>query len=273
MPPAFIRAYPPAQPAPGSARWLPFRNGELLLRSVDGTLAPYEGDADGLASFAPNEPMFLGTLVDLPCLTCEVAWEGPPPDGWQTVSLRNLFGQVDEISYNLAGYATQLLYWRRSSNFGAICGSTTDWFGGDWGKRCVSCGHTTYPHVSPAILALVHDGDNVLLTHKEGWGPRYSIIAGFVEPGESLEECVVREVHEEVGLEVADVSYVGSQPWPFPHQLMVGFTGRYAGGDIAIDDKELDDARWFHVDALPELPGPLSLSRQIIDGWIRSRGR
>lgn len=271
MPPAFIRAYPPAQADTTSAIWLPFRNGELLLAKQDDQLALFRGDVADLAAFAPGAPVFLGTLEGVPCVTCDASWEGDLPDGWQTLNLRSLYGQVDDASYNLAGYATQLLYWQKSSGFCAVCGSTTDWFGGDWGKRCTNCGHTTYPHVSPAILALVHDGDNVLLTHKPGWGNRYSIIAGFVEPGESLEECVKREVYEEAGLEIDDVTYFGSQSWPFPHQLMVGFLGRYTGNDIAIDDKELDDAKWFHVDALPELPGPSSLSRQIIDGWIASR--
>jgi NAD+ diphosphatase len=125
--------------------------------------------------------------------------------------------------------------------------------------------------VTPAILVLVHDGDRVLLTHKPGWGKRYSCIAGFVEPSESLEECVQREVSEEVGLEIADVSYVGSQPWPFPHQLMVGFTTRYVGGTIRLDERELDDAAWFHIDDLPEMPPPQSLAHYIITTWTASR--
>jgi NAD+ diphosphatase len=180
-----------------------------------------------------------------------------------------LFGQLDDFSYGLAGYAAQLLYWQRTSCFCGICGQRTESVSGDWGKRCTNCGHTTYPRVSPAVLALIHDGERILLVHKPGFGDMYSIIAGFVEPGESLEECVQREVYEEVGVDVSAISYVGSQPWPFPHQLMIGYTAQYAGGEICIDTTELDVAQWFHVDALPSLPGPLSLSRQMIDAWAR----
>lgn len=110
-----------------------------------------------------------------------------------------------------------------------------------------------------------------MLTHKPGWGKRFSCVAGFVEPGESLEECAQREILEEVGVEVTDVTYVGSQPWPFPHQVMVGFTARYVRGEIQLDRQELDDARWFSIDALPDMPPPLSLAHYIITSWVASK--
>jgi NAD+ diphosphatase len=147
----------------------------------------------------------------------------------------------------------------------------TEPLSGGWGRQCPNCDHITYPPVTPAILVLVHDGENVLLVHKPDWGKRYSIIAGFVEPGESLEGCVQREVREEVNVEVSDIRYIGSQPWPFPHQLMVGFTARYVLGEIRPDQQELDRAAWFHYNALPELPPPLSLARQIITTWVASQ--
>jgi NAD+ diphosphatase len=128
----------------------------------------------------------------------------------------------------------------------------------------------TYPHVSPCVIVLIHDGEHILLTHKPGWGPMHSIVAGFVEPGESLEECLVREVREEVGAEVDEVRYFHSQPWPFPHQLMIGFFARYIGGEIRPDPSELDVARWFHVDELPAIPPPLSIARRMIDAWVAS---
>jgi NAD+ diphosphatase len=117
----------------------------------------------------------------------------------------------------------------------------------------------------------VHKGEDALLVHKPGWGKRYSIIAGFVEPGESLEGCVQREVREEVNVEISEISYIGSQPWPFPHQLMVGFIARYVSGEAQPDQQELDDIAWFHHDALPELPPSLSLARQIIMTWVASQ--
>jgi NAD+ diphosphatase len=117
------------------------------------------------------------------------------------------------------------------------------------------------------VIVLVADGDRALLASKAGWGKRYSLVAGFVEPGETLEACVAREVKEEVGVDVGALRYVGSQPWPFPHQIMIGFIAEYAGGEIAIDAEELADARWFEKSALPELPPPFTISRQIIELW------
>ncbi len=120
------------------------------------------------------------------------------------------------------------------------------------------------------MLALVHNGEHILLSHKPGWGKRYSIFAGFVEPGESLEGCVSREVGEEAGITVTDVRYFGSQSWPFPSQLMVGFQARYVSGEPQADMQELDDVRWFHVDELPNLPPPLSLSYQLVKAWVKT---
>ena len=126
-----------------------------------------------------------------------------------------------------------------------------------------------YPLVTPAVLVLIEDDDRrTLLAQKDGWGNRFSVIAGFVEPGESLEQCCVREALEEVGVTVSDVRYVGSQPWPFPHQLMVAFRVRWVSGAIKRDQVELSDARWFSLDELPELPPPIALSRTLIQHWI-----
>lgn len=271
MAPIFQRAYPPAAPSSAAALWLPFHQHDLLVHEVNGTIALASGSADLLDGLMPGPSIYLGTLDGVPCLACAVQPEGGLADGWQPRNLRALYGQIDETTYRIVGYAAHMLLWQRASRFCPACGHPTEPVSGDWGRRCTNCGLTRYPQISPAILALVHDGDRVLLTHKPGWGKRYSIIAGFVEPGESLEGCVRREVAEETGVTLNAVAYVGSQPWPFPDQLMIGYMAEYAGGDIAIDDHELDDAKWFHVDALPELPPPLSLSRQIIDRWVQSR--
>ena len=268
---SFLRVYPPAQPPSGPAVWLPFQNDKILVPEQEAGVGLARGEQADLAALTLGQPVYLGTLGGLPCLTADYPPEAELPPGWRALGLRALFGHVSEDEYSLAGYAWQLLYWQRTSRFCPLCGGPTEPVGGDWGKRCTNCAHVRYPQISPAILALVHDGDNILLTHKPGWGPMFSIIAGFVEPNESLEECVHREVLEEVGLEVDSVSYRGSQPWPFPHQLMIGFFARYVSGDPLPDPTELDDARWFHVDDLPMIPQPISLSRQLIDAWIQSR--
>ena len=267
----FLRAYPPATPAAGPALHLPFRDGDLLLQGGDATggLSLVRADSEG----APEGALYLGTLDGVPCLAYPTPADN---DGVLTpVGLRSLYGRLGDDEYALAGYAAQLLHWHTISRFCSRCGQATGDAGENtWARRCPACGLSAYPPVSPAVLILVHDGaDRILLAHKPGWGARYSILAGFVEPGESLEECVAREAMEEVGLPVADVAYRGSQPWPFPHQVMIGFTARCAdpARECRLDENELDDARWFTADTLPELPGPLSLSRQLIDAWIAGR--
>ena len=270
----FVRAYPPKSLPSGSALLLPFAQDELVCRKSG------EGDAlELLTGPAPDGALYLGDLDGVPCAAY---FYEPPADDDQTetatekLGLRALFGRLEGEEYALAGYALPLLRWTKNSRFCPSCGGPTPRHDG-WGVKCGACGYSHYPPVSPAVLCLVHDGgDRILLSTKEGWGPRWSILAGFTEPGESLEGTCLRETVEEVGIEVRNPRYDGSQPWPFPQQLMVAF---WAVGDpnlpLVIDTEELKDARWFHVDELATLalPGNLSLSRATIDRWILSRGR
>jgi NAD+ diphosphatase len=261
----FQRLYPPVVPEDGPAHWLLFYGDELLF-AEGGPLTLLDGTTSRPALLEIGEPLLLGTLDGRPVMFGTLAADAPTP-GLQRYGLRALLAQADAELCMLAGYAAQLLRWARTSRFCPSCAQPLNPLDG-WGKKCASCGHTLYPPVSPATIVLIHDdADNVLLTSKPGWGQRYSLVAGFVEPGETLEQCVAREVLEEVGVDVDDIRYVGSQPWPFPHQLMVGFMARYRGGEIAIDTTELADARWFARDALPELPPPFSIARQIIEQW------
>ena len=268
----FLRAYPPAHPAPGPAFWLPFAKGELLTPArEDGTLSLYHGTQSSLDTLGLNAPLYLGTLDGVPCLTAEADPDDEAREGWMATNLRGLFGSLSDDQYRLAGYASQMLYWRRTSVFCPVCGHRTEAKEGDWGRKCPECGHVGYPRISPATLILVHDGPRILLAQKPGWGTRWSILAGFAEPGESLEDCVRREVEEEVGVALGAVAYAGSQPWPFPHQLMVGFTAEYAGGELNPDGAELERAAWFTRETLPDLPPPVSLSRQMIDRWAAQK--
>lgn len=269
MTPTFLRSYPPALPAVSPALWFPFREGELLVQQNEHGVSIISSDEASLAAVQPQTITYLGTLGDQPCMACEVSAETTLPTNWKALSLRALYEQVDVTLYGIAGYALQILLWQHNSRYCPVCSHETEIIPASWGKQCPNCGHISYPPAVPAILVLVHDGERVLLGHKPGWGRRYSILAGFVEPGESLEECVAREVMEEVGVTITDITYIGSQPWPFPHQLMVGYMARYASGDIRIDELELDDAQWFHIDSLPELPAPMSLARQIIIAWLK----
>jgi NAD+ diphosphatase len=271
--PAFVRTYPPAaKPLGEEALWFVLRGQELLVRQGASGVEVPRGDEDALFGLRPSgPPLFLGTLRGLPCVAFDLDEATPLPDGLRAMGLRALFTELDAEIYAVAGYAFQIVYWQRACAFCAFCGGRGEPVAGEWSKRCEACGHIAYPRVSPCVIVLVHDGDRVLLTHKPGWGPVYSVIAGFVEPGESLEECLEREVLEEVGAEVDEIRYFGSQPWPFPHQLMVGFFARYRGGELRLDTTELDAAAWFDVNNLPTLPGNLSIARQLLDTWIASR--
>jgi NAD+ diphosphatase len=178
----------------------------------------------------------------------------------------------DEL-LTIGGMAMQLLYWESTSGHCPRCGAPTARLEGEWGKRCGVCRYEHYPHLHPAVIVLVRDGDRVLLARKAIWAPgRYALVAGFVDNGESLEGCVAREVKEEVGVDVKDVQYVGSQNWPFPSQIMIGFVATYAGGDITIDREELEDARWFPADAMPVGPARHSIAGWIIRTFAGNRG-
>jgi NAD+ diphosphatase len=141
-------------------------------------------------------------------------------------------------------------------------------------KECPRCGLLVFPRLSPAIIVLVERGHQMLLGRPRHFPPGlYSVIAGFVEPGETLEDAVMREVQEEVGIAIKDLRYFGSQSWPFPHSLMVGFTATYAGGEISLDEMEMEDAGWFTADNLPTLPGKISIARELIDWFLAKQGR
>jgi NAD+ diphosphatase len=136
-------------------------------------------------------------------------------------------------------------------------------------RRCPTCGLLAFPRLAPAVITLIErDGEALLARNRTFPVPMYSCIAGFVEPGETMEEAVHREVHEEVGVSVKDVRYIASQPWPFPHSLMIGFEATWAGGDIVIDEKEIADAQWFRADDLPMIPPGMSIARMLIDRWL-----
>lgn len=190
-----------------------------------------------------------------------------PSDHYHLHGLRSLVGRLPGAVWQLAGRACQLVEWERSHRFCGACGKTTVRHeSGEFAMVCPGCGHSAYPRISPAMICVVRRGREILLAHHKRYDlPVYACLAGFVEPGENLEECVRREVKEEVGVEVSNIRYIASQSWPFPHSLMVGFFADYAGGELVLDRAELTDARWFSPEDLPKLPFSLSISRQLID--------
>lgn len=215
------------------AWWFAFRGYELLVRA-DETSAqiPFAEDPGDLG-LSPGRRHYLGTLGGQPSYVVDCGLDAVPPEGMDFFSLRRLFGLLDEGLFRVAGYASQILNWDEKSRFCGRCGNPTATKLDERAKICPGCGHITYPRISPAIIVAVVRGDRLLLAHAPRFpGKFYSVLAGFVEPGETLEECLRREVREEVGIEVKNVRYFGSQSWPFPNSLMVGFTAEHAeGGD------------------------------------------
>lgn len=192
------------------------------------------------------------------------------PEPWQANGLRSWFGAMDDELLAIAMRGVQILEWDRTHRFCGACGTATGFVGHERARRCPACGLVFYPRLSPAMMALVVRGRELLLgrglTFASGL---YSALAGFLEAGESIEDSVRREVREEVAVEVSDLRYFGSQSWPFPNSLMIAFAARYAGGELRADPAELADAQWFDIDDLPRLPPNVSISRALIDHTIQ----
>lgn len=190
----------------------------------------------------------------------------------ELLSLRSLLTVIDEEDFGLFSRATQLLLWQRQHRYCGSCGELTTVSAQDHGLICVSCKLTNYPRISPCIITLVHHQEYCLLGRQPSWPPGlFSTLAGFIEPGESAEQALCREVMEESGVRVQNLTYFSSQAWPFPGQLMLGYFAEYAGGDISVDGIELEQARWFHYKDLPQIPPSTSISGKLIRSFIESR--
>lgn len=213
----------------------------------------------------PANALPVGQLNGRPCYAADVE-HLPAIPGCEPTPLRTIFQLAGPETFALAGRATQLLDWQNNHRFCGKCGTPTAMKACEQAMQCPACGLLAYPRISPAVMVLVRDGDKLLLGRSPHFKPGvFSALAGFVEPGETLEECAAREVREEVGIEIANLRYFHSQPWPFPNSLMVAFFADYAGGTITPDPNEIEAADWFPLDALPLLPEPISISRRLID--------
>ena len=235
-----------------TARWLAVRGAKVLMSdqpSFDGAFH------------------FLGLLDGQPVFAEDVADHHDDDGGF--LDLYTLFTRVPEVEWCLAGRAVQIVDWARTHKFCGRCGAQTVANAGDRSMKCPVCGLAAYPRLAPAIITLVTRGDQALLARGVNFrGPTYSALAGFVEAGETLEQAVAREVLEEVSIVVGNIRYVSSQPWPFPHSLMLGFEADYVSGEIVCDPTEILDANWYTRDSLPDIPPGISIARKLIDRWV-----
>jgi NAD+ diphosphatase len=247
--------------------WLVIHAKGLVARREGERIALLSDEDVAAIGLAREDAHRLGTLDDTDALTIPIGGRIEPP--FELFGLRMLAGMLEAELFSVVGRAMHTCDWLTTSRFCGRCGSPTKRKESERCMECPACGLATYPRISPAIITLVRKGDLALLASNAKFpGVFYSTLAGFAEIGESLEETLIREVKEEAGVDVKDVRYFGSQPWPFPNSLMIGFTAEWESGEIVIDETELSDAKWFAADALPVIPPPLSIARRLIDAWI-----
>lgn len=269
-PERFTALVTPPDGRDGPTLWFAFQGAQILItRDETGASLPRAADLRDIG-MAPRRSQYLGMLGEHHCYACECEEGCAPPEGMQWSGLRALFGAIDDAQFAIAGRAFQIMDWDRSHQFCGRCGTPTRVRDNERARECPSCKQIHYPRIAPAIMALVRRGRELLLARSPHFVPgMYSALAGFVEPGETLEQTLAREVREEVGIEVANVRYFASQPWPFPHSLMIAFNADYAGGEITPAPGEIEAADWFTLDRLPpQLPGKISISRRLIDAAL-----
>ena len=272
--------------SPGEGHWFVFRGDQLLVEmgppdprpSDDPRVRsrpswarlPLQKNHNWLGESAVRT-LYLGRLGGRDCWAAEVATDAPAPAaGHSWEGLRTLFTVLEDAHFALAGRALQLVDWDRTHQFCGRCGTRTAAKRDERSRVCPACKLSAYPRVAPATMMLVKRGREILLGRSPHFPPgMYSALAGFVEPGESLEQCVQREVAEEVGVRVNNIRYFASQSWPFPHSLMIAFVCDWESGDIRPQEGEIEAANWFEVLQLPKLPSKISIARRLIDAVVK----
>ena len=239
-----------------------------ILTPEEGTFRPEREEDWRMFGLNPLSRHLLGWVAGIPLYVLELDDEADEPEGFVFQPLRSFLGRVNEASFTLMGRAVQFLDWHRNHQFCGQCGRPTQGATRDRSKVCKNCNHHFYPRLAPSIIVLVTRGEELLLARNaRSRANFYSTLAGFIEPGESMEAAVHREVFEEVGVCIRNLNYFGSQPWPFPNQLMLGFHADYDSGELLLD-AEIAEAGWFHYSDLPNRPGRVSISGWLIDSAV-----
>jgi NAD+ diphosphatase len=259
--------YSPSNGQPGY--WFAFSASSLLVKVADATFSvPFLNNLDDL-HLLPVRTQYLGTFEGIPCHSAELPPNTAAPEGLSFTDLRPFYFGIEEDIFLLAGRALQIMSWDQTHQYCGRCGHLTETLQGEMAKTCPVCKFMSYPRISPAVIVAVLKDNKILLTKYAAFrGNMRTIIAGFLEPGETLEECVRREVLEEVGITVQNIKYFGNQPWPFPNSLMIGFTAEWESGEIKVDGKEIAEGDWYSADSTPDIPPRMSISREIID-WFK----
>lgn len=253
------------------AYWFIFSGDKMIFEKDDKNyLIPYIASPEDIAVLITRK-QYLGTLYGKPAYSAEASSIENIPDNVILSDLKSAYRYICEDLFLLAGKALQIVNWDKAHQFCGKCGSPTVYMENERAKVCPKCGFRSYPRLSPAVItAIIKDGQILLAHAKHFSGDMHSVIAGFVEPGETLEEAVQREIKEEVGLKVKNIKYFGNQPWPFPDSLMIGFTAEYLEGEICADGYEIDHADWYTPNNLPPIPSEISIARKLIDWYIEN---
>jgi NAD+ diphosphatase len=241
-------------------------SGQQLLCQAESHKFIYESTQDSIDRETLH---LLGIYNKRPCYALFHAPNTPIPLGFEWRALRSFLGQVDDLHFDLAGRACQIISWDREHRFCGSCGQETAASPVDNARICHDCNKQFYPRISPCVIVVITREDHCLLARNAAWERQYfSALAGFVEPGETVEHALHREVKEEVSIEVENLKYFGSQPWPFPGQLMLGFHAEYKAGEIEVDQREIAEADWWHYQNLPPCPNPYTLSGRLIEHFV-----